>query len=146
WDVGYPTRDGELCYLMNPLMQFSIYSNSPNKEGAWAFMEFLLSEEEQSWYGSDLGGFPVRKDAFEAYLERPYHAVYNMADDHTSEETIRMLRDMMEHLRMSQIVRNGEISGIVAEETQAYFAGDKTVEQCVEIIQNRVQLYLDENF
>lgn len=146
WDVGFPTQDGELCYLLSPMIQLSIYSNSPNKEGAWAFMEFLLSEEQQSWYGSDYGGFPVRKDAFEAYLTRPYHAVYNMADDHTSEETLAMLREAVGHLRMEPPMANGEIATIIDEEQQAYFAGDKTVEQCVEIIQNRVQLYLDENF
>lgn len=91
------------------IMQFSIFSNSPNKEGAWAFMEYLLSEEEQSWYGSDYGGFPVRKEAFEAYLTRSYDAVYNMAEDHTSEETIQMLRETVEHLHMEQPAANGEI-------------------------------------
>lgn len=146
WDVGFPTRDGELCFLLNPMMQFSIYSNSPNKDGAWAFLEFVLSEEEQNWYGSEFGGFPVRKDAFEAYLTRPYDAVHKMADDYTSEETVEKLREVMAHLYVQQYTESGEISRIIDEETQAFFAGDKTVEQCVEIIQNRVQLYLDENF
>lgn len=146
WDVGFPTQDGELCYLLSPMMQFAIYKDSPNREGAWAFLEFALSQGEQNWYGSDHGGFPVRRDAFEAYLARPYSAVYDMADDHTSQETLQMLREAMEHLRMEQTRANGKISDIIYEETQAYYAGDKTVEQCAEIIQNRVQLYLDENF
>lgn len=146
WDVGFPTQEGELCYLLSPMMQFAIYSNSPNKDGAWAFLEFVLSEEEQSWYGSDYGGFPVRADAFETYLNKPYSAVYKMADDYTSEETIQMLREAMEHMRMGQSSANGQVSNIIYEETQAFYAGDKTVEQCVEIIQNRVQLYLDESF
>ncbi|MDE7114147.1 MAG: extracellular solute-binding protein, partial [Acetatifactor sp.] len=142
WDVGFPTQDGERCCLLSPMMQFSIYSNSPNKDGAWAFLEFVLSEEGQSWYASDFGGFPVRKDAFEAYLTKPYSAVYNMMDDPTSEETIEMLREEVEYLRMEQSTANGAIAVIIDEEIQAFFAGDKTVEQCVDIIQNRVQLYL----
>lgn len=146
WDVGFPTQDGELCYLLSPMMQFSIYSNSPNKDGAWAFLEFVLSEEEQSWYASDFGGFPVRKDAFETYLTKPYSAVYTIMDDHTSGETIEMLRETVEHLRMEQPTANGAIAVIIDEEMQAFFAGDRTVEQCVDVIQNRVQLYLNENF
>lgn len=145
-DVGFPTEDGEHCFLMRPVMRFSIYSNSLNKEGAWAFLEFALSEEQQSWYGSELGGFPVRKSAFEAYLKKPHHPIYNTEKDYASEETAQMIREVMEHLYLEESMASGEISIIIREEIQAYFAGDKTVEQCVEIIQNRVQLYLDENF
>lgn len=37
------------------------------------------------------------------------------------------------------------IADIVMEEAEPYFAGDKDLDTVVEIIQNRVQLYLDEN-
>lgn len=36
------------------------------------------------------------------------------------------------------------IEGVVLEESQAYFKGDKTAEDVASIIQNRVQLFLDE--
>lgn len=127
-------------------MQFAIYSDSPNKEGAWAFLEYMLSEEEQSWYGADSAGFPVRKSAFDVYLRKPYSPVYKMADENVSEETAEMIRQVMEHIHVEQSAVTGELNNIIYEEMQAYFAGDKTVEQCVEIIQNRAQLYLDENF
>jgi siroheme synthase len=36
------------------------------------------------------------------------------------------------------------VQQIVAEETAAFFAGDKTADQVCDIIQNRVTIYLDE--
>ncbi len=37
------------------------------------------------------------------------------------------------------------ISSIVLEETAAYFSGDKDLDAVIDIIQNRIQIYLDEN-
>ncbi len=34
---------------------------------------------------------------------------------------------------------------IIREESEAYFTGDKSIEEVADIITNRVQLYLDEN-
>ena len=38
-----------------------------------------------------------------------------------------------------------KISSLINEETEAFYAGDKTAEETAEIIQNRVQLLLDES-
>ena len=38
-----------------------------------------------------------------------------------------------------------EIEDIISEETEGYFAGEKDVDRTVEVIQRRVQLYLDEH-
>ena len=38
----------------------------------------------------------------------------------------------------------GGIKAIIQEEAQAYFAGDRTVEECAELIQNRASIYLAE--
>ena len=34
---------------------------------------------------------------------------------------------------------------IIQEEAEAYFTGDRSIEEVADIITNRVQLYLDEN-
>ena len=39
---------------------------------------------------------------------------------------------------------DSNLSDIVAEEAGAYFAGDRTIERTVELIQNRVYLYVNE--
>ena len=39
-----------------------------------------------------------------------------------------------------------DVFRIVCEESEAFFAGDKTVEEVTGLIQNRVQLYLSERY
>ncbi len=146
WDVGYPTKNGEPCYLLVPAMQLSIYADSPVRDGAWEFIEFVLSEEEQSWYSSEFAYFPVRKDAFEAYLNKPTNPLYFTPKDVFSADTGAALREMMNHMQREQNLSGSQISVIFSEEVAAFFAGDKTAEQCADMIQNRVQLYLDENY
>ena len=142
--VGYPTQDGEPWYLISPRMNLAIYSNSPCKEGAWAFIEFLLSEQEQNWYGRNGNGFPVRKDSFETYLNRPHMPGTVMKDEKPSEEYREDLRYMAGHLYTDQNINTSSIIDIMHEETESYFQGGKTAEEAAGIIQNRVQLYLDE--
>lgn len=38
----------------------------------------------------------------------------------------------------------GEVQNIILEEAEAFFTGDKTLEEVVRVIQSRVQLYFDE--
>jgi len=143
--VGFPSADGTPVFLFSASQNLAIYAESPNKDGAWAFMEFLLSADEQSWYSSSNDVFPVRRDSFEAYLTRAYSyleedMVHSL--DLSRKDTPEKLRYMTEHLGMNQ--NDSEISTIVSEELQAYFRGQKTADETAKIIQSRAQLYLDE--
>lgn len=150
-NVGYPTPDGTPYYILQPKMQIAMYSDSEQKEGAWAFIEYMLSEEEQSWYGQEVSAFPVRKSALDVYLTKPYSRIDKMTGEIPSEkveevkELATEIEKMFPYLHLSQN-SNSTIADIVIEEVQAYFAGDKTVEETAAIIQNRAQLYIDENF
>lgn len=140
--VGYPTADGEPKFLFSASQLLGIYAESVHKDGAWAFLEFLLSENEQEWYGSEKDVFPVRESAFEKYLTKSYRSINVISDVETLEDTPDKLRYMVEHLGINQ--NNDDIGRIFSEELQAYFAGDKTVDETVKVIQNRVQLFLNE--
>ena len=141
--ISFPTANGEPTYIFAASQSLAIYSESPHKDGAWAFLEFLLAEEQQRWYGFNRDIFPVNADAFNEYLARPNN-VRGYADAVvSSEETQEKIRDMVSHLALNQNNAD-EINSIIKEELQAYFTGDKTVTQTTTIIQNRVQLYLDE--
>lgn len=145
--ASYPTRNGDAFYILNPSQQFAIYSNSSCKEGAWEFIEYLLSEEEQNWYGNSYRGFPVRTDSFQAYLDKPYSQSYTFQNDNVSEEEKEQLRYMTENMYMSQdinSVSNNTINDIIYEEIAACCAKDKTAKEAAEIIQNRVQLFFNE--
>ena len=137
-NVGFPTTNGEPYYRVCPDMQFSIYAGSKNKDGAWAFIEFMLSEDSQDWYGADCWRFPVRKVAFEEFIKKPNSPVINYVDDDMSIDTYSVFMNMIEHAHLSNRSSLGKISTIVTEELQAFFEGEKAAEESAKIIQSRV--------
>ncbi|MCM1303597.1 MAG: extracellular solute-binding protein [Lachnospiraceae bacterium] len=143
YNIGYPSEDGPQ-YLMNASQQLAIYRNSECKEGAWAFIEFLLSEQEQTWYGDKHSAFPVRKDAFEAYLARPYSASNNVRGDDPGAGA-EDLAYMAEHMHPMGSISRSELWTIIQEEVPYLFEGDKDAREVAEVIQNRASLYLKEN-
>lgn len=154
--IGYPGWEGAE-YEMRDSAIFAINSKSPNKEGAWDFLEYLLSDELQSMINWT---FPVREEYFEAYLLNPYQEPNYMYDGSTGailgfnefyerkepdEETFLKVRKMVDlSVYNNWGGRNNVIWQIVSEETEMYFAGDATLDETVHKIQNRVQVYLDE--
>ena len=129
---------------------FAINSDSKNKEGAWDFLEYLLSEEYQKLLRE---GFPVRKDCIEIYLNDMYDPYVKFSEDigeaseyGSREENIARMREMLDAAVFNDW--RGKINplrDIIYEEVQMYFAGDATLDETVNKIQNRVQLYLDEH-
>ena len=114
---------------------FAINSASKKKEGAWDFLEYLLSEELQKWIGPMNNMFPVRKDCFEAYQR----------DQEMSAEYIERVEKMAEAAVLNDFgAVSDPVWAIVSEEAGMYFTGDADLETTVQKIQNRVQLYLDE--
>lgn len=144
--MGYPTGNGSACYLISPQMQLGIYSQSDNKDGAGAFIEYLLSEEGQDWYGEEYHAFPVREDAFDTYLSRSYARTRNYEYDEPDETAEKEIRKMLKYAKPAQDGNAGKITIIINEELQAYLDNAKTAEQTAAIIQSRVQMYLDETF
>lgn len=144
YNIGFPTSGDEACFRMDPTAELAIYSESSCKEGAWAFIEYLLTEEAQTWYGSSYRGFPVRRDAFEAYLARRYHPVYTFQGDIHLAENDELFYYMAEHMKCESSVYYSPIGDIISEELPAFFNGDKTAKEVAQVIQSRAQLYLDE--
>lgn len=143
FNIGYPSEEGSQ-YLMNIRQQFAIYGKSEHKDGAWAFIEFLLSKEEQDWYGDDYAAFPVRKDAFEAYLTRPFSSDSNFKEDNAGAGA-EDIAYMVENMYKGDNVRNSEIWTIIWDEVPYLFEGDKSAQEVAELIQNRANVYLKEN-
>ena len=59
-------------------------------------------------------------------------------------EDIEVVRELVENAS-GKFKYNTSILKIIEEETSDYFSGQKDIEQVTELIQNRVQLYLEEN-
>lgn len=61
-----------------------------------------------------------------------------------SQEEIRDFYDYVVSIRSFEGA-DSKVSDIISEEVSAYFSGQKTAEQVAEIIQNRVNVYINEN-
>lgn len=142
--VGYPGWNGAE-YELRFASCFAMSSASKNKEGAWEFLEYLQSEEMQNrifW------SFPTRENCFERYLTDYYHVPQIIQFDYSAgEERISLIRQIVKDAKYDIWgEKYGPVWSIVTTEAKMYFAGDATLDATVEKIQNRVQLYLDENF
>lgn len=153
--IGYPSASGEVRYGMSTSYAYGIYTKSENKEGAWAFIEYLLLvQEEEVKDTKSLWNF-----GFSTYLpalEYQYNKAIEAAGYYRGQELdkdiqerkrqeINMTREIME--QVSFLLGNGhQVKFIVDEECLIYLnEGESyTAEKAAEIIQNRVQLYLDE--
>ena len=141
---GYPSLSGEPYHKMSSQLRLSMNSASKNKEGAWAFLEFLLSRENQE-RSRLLASFPVRKDSFEQYIRTSAQTAEPEKID-ASAQDIALLVETIQASHMDNRNIDDDVFRIVCEESEAFFAGDKTVEEVTGLIQNRVQLYLSERY
>lgn len=135
-------------------------AGSENKAGAWDFARYYLTEEYQK---SLEIGLPVRKDLFEEWAREETRRSYYM-DEYgerveyeltlyrdgeeivvppLDQEQLEELIAYVESVTM-RLFEDTNVMNIIKEEMGAYFAGQKTAESTAELIQNRVQLYLDE--
>ena len=142
---------------------FAVNQACTAPDGAVAFIKYLLSEECQDWMaldacGDDSIGFPVNAEALEnTFLYAREHRgmdkytegalLNNMGFAFTqapvSDAGLEKLRKLLFDARL-ETVDTSEVESIVFEEAAAYFAGSRTAGEVCDIIQSRVQLYLDE--
>ncbi len=147
--VGNPSWDGAV-YRLVPDNILAMNQKSENKEGAWDFLQYIISEECQNdidW------SFPVREDSFERYLAVSYRSKEEndrtVAQFHYStnyfdpdEKDFDNIRYMISHAFIQRL--NGPVESILNEETEMYFAGDATLDDTIHKIDSRVTLYLNE--
>ena len=146
---GYPTDDGREQHSLELIDAYSVMSGSKHKEGAWEFLKFCLQSDVEGGY------FTVNKSKLQAMIdeelahageetERQFYTSVGVFDYHyaTQEE----VEEVMRLINNASIRRDfdDEVIDIIIEETEGYFAGIKPVEEVVRIIQDRVQIYLDE--
>ena len=141
--VGYFFDDGpHYEYSKNSAATVMINANTEHLEGAYAFVSYLLSRG-----GQETQTEPVNKELWNAkyqddldLLEKiPNHPVIPPLNEETRQETL----DAYEDARYAPM-RAEAILAIVYEEAEGYIEGDKNKEDVINVIQNRAQLYLDE--
>ena len=168
--IGYPSSDGTPVTVISGWDTYAIAARSDNKEGAWEFMESVLSEANMRKIRY---GFSTRvsllEEMFSKAMEKEYetdekgNVLYNEEGEPierikttwgygdwtaeiyaATEEEINELRQMIANVHLEG-GRSQTIINIVTEEAGAYFAGQKSAEEVAEIIQSRVEVYVSEN-
>lgn len=117
-----------------------INANTEHLEGAYAFVSYVLSRG-----GQDSQAEPIQKElwntAWQYYSQlSEYGVIPAPMNEETRQETLEAYEDARYVPRRAEAVLE-----IVYEEAEGYIEGDRSKEDVINVIQNRVQLYLDEN-
>ena len=150
--VGILFDDG--CHAAaDPECVAAINANSARREGAWEFIRFVL--ENKQTVKNDVWRYPSGKAAFDrAMLNEKGRGLWK---DHNvitwndmviyfyplTKERIEELKEVLEDARFVPI-RTKPILDIICEEAAGYFGGGKSINETIDVINNRVQVYLDE--
>lgn len=157
--IGYPCKEGNGSAII-PMSSIAISSKSAYKDAAWSFVRNYLTPE----YQKDRGwGIPASMKVFdERALEaqqRPYYMDENgnkveyddtyyingqevVIKPFTAEEVKEIKDFIMTVDRISSY--NEEIEKIITEDSEPFFAGQKSAEEVAKVIQSRVNIYINE--
>lgn len=160
--VGFPAAASGGSTLSAGNYTFVISARSKHTEGAWQFVRQYLTPEYQT--GEQIWDMPVLKSAFldqaKEAMERPYWTDQDgnkeyyddtwymngeeiILEPFTQEEVDAVCEFIYSVNRLSYY--NEDISNIITEEAEAFFVGQKSVQEVAGIIQSRVQVYVNEN-
>lgn len=158
--VGFPGNNG-VTGVIFPYTQMGISADCENPDAAWEFMRQFYTYEAQA---EMTYGLPVNLDAMDELVmeaqQRPYWIDEN-GDKVEYDETYWIgdqeiiIQPLTEEraLEVKEYVLSVDtlyyydsaIVDIILEEAAPYFEGQKTAEQVADIIQSRVQIYVNEN-
>lgn len=143
--AGFPS-DKESLILCAPNTFLAIADNRNNKDLAWELVKSLLSLDAQKTMEY---GLPVAKEALEYFIEEekkpasdPYLAKmpeYVPLSDEGAEEFWNIINEPM---KMSSY--DFAIMDLIDQETQAFFADQKGIDETIRIIQERVTTHLNQ--
>ncbi|MBQ3906204.1 MAG: extracellular solute-binding protein [Lachnospiraceae bacterium] len=163
---GFPTEKGNGSFIELEL-SYAISAKSANLDGAWQYLRTYLSKDYQRNLIEGDGykaGIPVWKELIreetDAMTQQPfwvnengqkeyYDETYGLGDEVITLEPLTQEEadGIFEFICSVSKPEYGDdtVMNIVSEEAGAFFAGSKSAKEVTEMIQNRVQLYVNEN-
>lgn len=151
--LGYIFDDGIYSLVATQIDVIAVNTNSPNKDGCWEFISFLLQEENQrKLIEISLSFLPVNRKVFAEYQAHELEwsgkieyltAHLSISHGECTEADAAEQLELMENLH-SYPLNDGEVWKIVWDEAKDYIDGLKPMDTIIENINNRVQLYLNE--
>lgn len=166
--LGIPGFDGGYTYISTDgfLRSFGITKDSSMPDAAWDFISSMVNYDYEG-NNTMVLGFPITERGFYDLAERSRYDDrprwnnmtengYEYSDGENdynigplTDEDIDFIHECLINAGkppMTLRISNRGYHDILDSETQAMFAGETTPEQCAEYIQNRMSIYLSENF
>ncbi|MCM1090277.1 MAG: extracellular solute-binding protein [Butyrivibrio sp.] len=162
--VGFPTADGSGGTLLYTENAFAVAACSEHKDAAWDFVEgVVLAQERERYFYWHFDCFPTlqrlwreraeeimtddeeRVRAGGKFGERTYEDGWTYTGHALTQGEVDRLTELLSQARPAALLTDDETLRIISEEAAAYYSGQKSAADAAGIIQNRVQLYLNEN-
>ncbi len=171
--IGYPTADGTGGHAMNTGDAYAITTKSKQKEGAWEFIESILcqGENERFWNGYptrkseldkmleeatkveyvlDENGNPMLDENGEKIPSNGTSSIgfedgWSYTFHIPTQEEADLVLDLMEKAKAIPYSGEDEIMKIITEEAEAFYKGQKSVDEVANVIQSRIHIYVSEN-
>lgn len=156
--VGYPSDNGNgVLAWIYPFL--GICETSPNKDAAWEFVKFTLLKPYQNYIKDSRSvGCPVRQDAFDKaaldfdenntanfYSYLSYHYNLNPEKAVDPKTVLQELRDYVVNMNYNAYnLYDGTLKRIIEDEYEYALNNERTPEECADIIQSRISIYLSE--
>lgn len=152
--VGYPSVDGEPVYLslFSEIMCISSFCECP--EGAFAFIEYMMTRSEllgnqrgSIYCLSSLnrkGRYPGTESGYTELLPFVTYIEGEEFEIKFTDENEELLQKMSENYVLDSMLF-WDVYNVIAEEAAYYFADEKSIDEVMNVIENRVNLILAEN-
>lgn len=167
--IGFPNSRGDSGCVISEMEGYAITSACRNKDAAWEFIRTFFTEDYQreSYY------FPTNKNAFDYLISDAREIEYErdsaghiLLDENGEKKrlvvgmtydgtTYRNIYSGLSEERADAIVSlvniaskrvnfDTSISDIVLDGSQAYFAGQKSLDETAKLIQSKANIYVNE--
>lgn len=169
--VGYPSADGQGAFFKSDTLYSISANSSPEKQkGAWEFIRQFYTEEYQQEhvmekyvqnidgeeivsYGA-IGDLCINKNAFDTIAQRTINGEYGDGKgiDKGVEYTVSMptreevdkLVAYLDSIDRWETTLDRQLWKIIEDEVMAYFAGEKSLDDTVNLIQERASIWISE--
>ena len=146
--VGYPVDDGSSGSYFEPVgIKLAMSSTCRNKEAAWLYMRQMYYSLGKYGQGIDVGKMLYRRELRAAMTDLCYTRIGTEIVQFpplTRKEHAR-IQELCDSTARSSLLVDQELVDLVMEAAGPYFAGDKTLDETVRLIQSRAELYVNEN-
>lgn len=146
--MGFPGQGDSVGSWLGTYL-IVVNQNTKYTEEIGKFLEYVLSEEKQN---AIIGFLGVREDVvrgnvyYDEYIEEWFYATSTTGCKFEKPDGSTYMEEYVEFLRGlgPWPIKNTPIREIIEQETEKYFNDVYDLDRTIEVIDNRVQLYLDE--